>query len=66
VRRTLHGLFAYEELMAWTDGVVIFLVLLLIAVFPAWPHSRNWGYFPSAGVSAFLLILLIVLVARTV
>jgi hypothetical protein len=52
--------------MAWTDGVVIFLVLLLIAVFPAWPHSRNWGYRPSAGVSLFLLILLIVLVAQTV
>jgi hypothetical protein len=52
--------------MAWTDGVVILLVLLLIAVFPAWPYSRNWGYFPSAGVSLFLLTLLVVLVARTV
>jgi hypothetical protein len=52
--------------MAWTDGVVIFLVLLLIAVFPAWPHSRSWGYRPSAAVSVVLLVLLIVLVARTV
>jgi hypothetical protein len=52
--------------MAWTDGVVIFLVVLLIAVFPAWPHSRTWGYVPSAGVSVVLLVLLIVLVARTV
>jgi uncharacterized membrane protein YtjA (UPF0391 family) len=52
--------------MAWTDGVVIFLVLALIAAFPAWPHSRNWGYGPSAGVSLVLLVLLIVLVARTV
>jgi hypothetical protein len=52
--------------MAWTDGVVIFLTLFLIAVFPAWPHSRNWGYAPSAGISICLLILLIVLVAQTV
>jgi Protein of unknown function (DUF3309) len=48
------------------NGVVILLVITLIAVFPAWPYSRNWGYYPSAGVSVALLILLILLVARTV
>ena len=52
--------------MALSDGVVIVLVIMLIAVFPAWPYSRNWGYYPSAGVSLVLLILLIFLVARTV
>jgi Protein of unknown function (DUF3309) len=52
--------------MAPTDVLVIVLVVLLIAVFPAWPHSRNWGYYPSAAVSLILMILLIVLVARTV
>ena len=52
--------------MALTDGVVMILVILLIAAFPAWPHSRNWGYYPSAGVSVILLTLVIVLVARTV
>jgi hypothetical protein len=48
------------------NALVIALVLLLIAVFPAWPYSRKWGYYPSAGVSLVLIILLIVLVARTV
>jgi hypothetical protein len=48
------------------NGVVILLVITLIAVFPAWPYSRNWGYYPSAGVSLVLLVLLILLVARTV
>jgi Protein of unknown function (DUF3309) len=48
------------------NAVVILLVITLIAVFPAWPYSRNWGYYPSAGVSVALLILLILLVARTV
>ncbi len=56
--------------MVLTDGVVIVLVIMLIAVFPAWPYSRNWGYYPSAGVSLVLMILLIswphgLLVART-
>jgi hypothetical protein len=48
------------------NAVVILLVITLIAVFPAWPYSRNWGYYPSAGVSFVLLALLILLVARTV
>jgi hypothetical protein len=52
--------------MAVTDGVVIVLVIMLIAAFPAWPYSRHWGYYPSAGVSLVLMILLIFLVARTV
>jgi Protein of unknown function (DUF3309) len=52
--------------MVLSDGVVIILVLMLIAVFPAWPYSRKWGYYPSAGVSLILIILLIILVARTV
>ncbi len=52
--------------MPVTDGVVIVLVIMLIAAFPAWPYSRNWGYYPSAGVSLVLMILLIFLVARTV
>jgi hypothetical protein len=52
--------------MALSDGVVILLVIMLIAAFPAWSHSRNWGYYPSAGLSIVLLVLLILLVARTV
>ncbi len=52
--------------MAVTDGVVIVLVIMLIGAFPAWPYSRNWGYYPSAGVSLVLMILLIFLVAQTV
>jgi hypothetical protein len=52
--------------MALSDSVVIALAVLLIAAFPAWPYSRNWGYYPSAGLGVILLILLIILVARTV
>jgi hypothetical protein len=27
--------------------LLIVLILLLIGVIPAWPHSRGWGYAPS-------------------
>lgn len=55
-----------SELMTVVDGAVIALVAMLIAAFPAWPYSRNWGYYPSAAVSVILIALVIFLVARTV
>ncbi|MDD5266108.1 MAG: DUF3309 family protein [Methylococcales bacterium] len=39
--------------------LLVILVLMLIGVFPAWPHSRGWGYGPSGGLGFILLILLI-------
>ena len=41
--------------------LIVLLVLLLIGAFPAWPHSRSWGYYPSGGIGVVLLILLILL-----
>jgi hypothetical protein len=41
--------------------LLIVLVLALVGVFPAWPHSRGWGYGPSGGIGTVLLILLILL-----
>jgi len=26
--------------------LLIILVLVLVGVIPAWPHSRSWGYAP--------------------
>jgi hypothetical protein len=28
--------------------LALFLVALLVAVVPAWPYSRRWGYTPTA------------------
>lgn len=39
--------------------LLIILVLMLIGVFPAWPHSRGWGYGPSGGLGLVVVILLI-------
>jgi hypothetical protein len=41
--------------------LLIVLVLALVGVIPAWPHSRGWGYGPSGGIGTVLLILLILL-----
>ena len=39
--------------------LLIILVILLMGALPAWPHSRNWGYYPSGGLGLVLVILLI-------
>jgi hypothetical protein len=41
--------------------LLIVLVLLLIGALPTWPHSANWGYYPSGGLGLVLLIVLILL-----
>ena len=42
--------------------LLIILVLMLIGVFPVWPHSQSWGYFPSGGLGLLLLVIIILLV----
>jgi hypothetical protein len=41
--------------------LVVILILMLVGVLPTWPHSRNWGYYPSGGLGLVLLILIILL-----
>ncbi|MCK7482780.1 MAG: DUF3309 domain-containing protein [Candidatus Moduliflexus flocculans] len=41
--------------------LIVILVLALVGVLPTWPHSKNWGYYPSGGVGLILLILIILL-----
>ena len=45
--------------MALGPMSLILLVLLLIGAFPAWPHSKSWGYGPSGGIGLIVVILLI-------
>jgi Protein of unknown function (DUF3309) len=39
--------------------LLIVLVLLLVGVIPAWPHSRSWGYRPSGILGVILVVVLI-------
>jgi O-antigen ligase len=43
----------------------LFVALLIMTVLaiPAWRHSRNWGYFPSGGLSIALAILAFLLLS---
>jgi len=48
-------------------GIILLVILavLLLGALPTWPHSRNWGYYPSGGLGTVLLIVLVlVLVGR--
>jgi hypothetical protein len=43
--------------------LLIILILMLVGTLPTWPHSRDWGYYPSGGLGLVVLILLILFLA---
>jgi hypothetical protein len=42
--------------------LLIIVILLLIGALPTWPHSVNWGYFPSGGLGTVLIVLVVLIV----
>jgi len=47
-------------------GAVLILILVLALWRIAhWPHSKNWGYYPTGGVGLILMIVVVlVLIGR--
>jgi hypothetical protein len=41
--------------------LILLLVILLLAVTPSWPYSRDWGYYPSGTLGTILLIVLVLM-----
>lgn len=41
--------------------LLVLLILILLGALPTWPHSRNWGYGPSGGLTLLVIILVILL-----
>ncbi len=39
--------------------MLLLLILLIIGVLPTWPYSAGWGYYPSGGIGAILLIVIL-------
>jgi hypothetical protein len=37
------------------------LVLALVVTAPTWPYSRNWGYYPTGGLGAILLLTIVLM-----
>jgi hypothetical protein len=42
--------------------LLVVIILALLGVIPAWPHSRSWGYAPSGVLGTVLLVIIILLV----
>ena len=46
--------------------LLIVLILLLIGAFPAWPHSRSWGYGPTGGLGIVLIVVIVLLITGVI
>jgi len=46
--------------------LVVLFFMFVVAALPTWPHSRNWGYYPSGGFGFVFIVLLILVVTRTI
>jgi len=47
--------------MSVSTLLLVVLILILIGALPTWPHSQNWGYYPSGGAGLLVIILIILL-----
>ncbi len=47
--------------MTLSTVLIVVIVLALLGTFPAWPHSRSWGYGPSGGLGLVLAIIIILI-----
>jgi Protein of unknown function (DUF3309) len=46
--------------------LLVVLVLMALGALPTWPHSRQWGYYPSGGLGLVVVILVVLLLARVI
>ena len=47
--------------MTLSTILLIILILILVGALPTWPHSKNWGYYPSGGAGIIVIVLIILL-----
>jgi hypothetical protein len=43
--------------------LLVVLVIMAIGAAPSWPHSRNWGYYPSGGIGLVVVVLLVLMLS---
>lgn len=46
--------------------LLVILILMLLGAVPAWPHSRNWGYYPSGGLGLVVVVLVVLLLMNRI
>lgn len=44
--------------------LLIVLILCLLGALPVYPHSVDWGYYPSGGIALLVLVVILVLLFR--
>jgi len=42
--------------------LLVVIILFLVGALPTWPHSANWGYYPSGGLGLLLTIVIVLIV----
>lgn len=50
--------------MDFTTILIIILAILAVGALPGWPHSRSWGYLPSATLGIVLILVLVWMLVR--
>lgn len=48
--------------MPITSILLLILILMLVGAWPIWPHSKNWGYYPSGSTGLLLTIIIVLMV----
>jgi len=46
--------------------LLVILILMLIGAFPAWPHSRSWGYGPTGGIGLVVIIVVVLVLLNVI
>jgi hypothetical protein len=46
--------------------LLIILILVLLGALPRWPHSKDWGYYPSGGVGLLLVVVVVLLLTQRI
>jgi hypothetical protein len=41
--------------------LLVFIILFLVGALPTWPHSVNWGYYPSGGLGVLLTVVIVLI-----
>jgi hypothetical protein len=62
VARTLNLMSVEERNKMIGTVLIVILVLALLGALPRWPHSRDWGYYPTGGLGLVIFIVIILLV----
>lgn len=63
MKESLKSNLSEKGIIMSTLGLIL-LIIILLAVLPAWPYSSGWGYYPSGIVGLLLIIVIILMLTR--